>query len=264
MDIVQTVSDHQSFAYVNARFWSLMKKIEEGDISVVNILNTAGSDVVAKIVTKDAFDAALAFGGCPVRVVVPQIVYSMVPQRVGYDSLYRLVKELRDDNRMVENGVKASLTYTQTVGPDTGSILFEAKGSGVVGNSLNISLVKPGADNAATTAAFNSGTNTAVVTLHRVGGVVVATLAEIAATVVASADALHMTALASGVVSMAKTDASYGPAALTGGEDASLYHSYIAYDVTRAFLPSRQAGLAPSAAVRAVMLPKALADQLSL
>ena len=359
----------QSFAYVNARFFSLLDQIQgnlvtgaPGTVSAVNILNTAGSAVVAKIVPKATFDAAIALGGVATRVTVPQLPYGMTPQRLGYNGLYKLVKQLRDDNATVESSTKDSATYTKNLtatlttyrsGPD--GLNLTARTAGTAGNlgalevlthagaatisvatvatvtTVTVTLqtgvtdftaVKTLIDNYETAhagsipftvAVVNTGATLATVftatrlsggdtgsvvfsmvasgpppgtantiTLAAVGawpatsaavagtdvtvklrdtGSIVATLAEIASAVTVASATVKMTALATGTTSLVA--AAWGPTTLAGGT-VGAGKKFIAYDVTRTLLPSKQAGLASNNVIRAVMIPKALADQIGL
>jgi len=163
----------QTFAYVNARFFSLLDQVQAGTLSSVSIISTAGGSVVAKIVAKADFDAAIALGGVVSEIKVPQLPYGMTPQRLGFNGLYKLVKQLRDDNATVESSLKASLSFTKNVTATSAAyndgggngLTLTAKTTGLPGNLLTFTVVTGVAESVAvvgndTTLTLNTGTST--------------------------------------------------------------------------------------------------------
>lgn len=141
----------RTFAYVNTHFGQLLDQFDHGTVTSVDLINTAGSATVAKMVTKANFDTANLLSGSASIVTVPQLPYSMTPQRVGYNGLFKLVKQLHADNAVVDSSVKAILdhnvstfaSYAYVNGP--GGVTFTALTAGTAGNNITITIVDPGA-----------------------------------------------------------------------------------------------------------------------
>lgn len=178
---------------LQANITSILNKMDAGTLGSVEVIKAADGATVAKLVPYATY-AAADIANTSVVELIPQTLAASGPMNPASNGLYKTTKAQADAVSTPDNTTHATLQFTD--GP--GGILFTAKRGGVYGNSIRVALVNPGAPTATTTVAVVAKDIT--VTMKYAGGVVTATMNEIAAAVNAHAAASALvTATVTGV-----------------------------------------------------------------
>jgi hypothetical protein len=236
----------------------LLDSMDAGKITSVDLIKTAGSPVVAKLVKKATYDAA-DIANSSVTSLVPQLQLQHGPMNPATNGLYKMTKILDNAAAVPDATVHEFLQVTQ----GAGGVLYTAVASGTNSPAITITYTDPGVlqvGNIVTVV----GTAISVSLSNDATPVIDATAATVAASVMAHpAAAALVTAVANGTTSTLA--AAFGTAPLTGAAaqpaGAPLFQTYGIY---RKRNHSKNALVAPTVTQRAVLISKAHADFLGL